>query len=758
MEDSPPPPPPPPSRCRTRATNVNKHPGDIVKPSKRRTKAEKAVDDKRLKDAEAAKAQAAKDSIQRLALMEIDADMKVAEAKANKLRAVRPRPRPRVRAPHGTSSGTVAPAAMRAKGDVSMGSSGMKTLTEAVGKASMPSSPEPEAMVIAVTQAPMSSTSLKQSIKDWKIQHGNKAIDADVRWERSSKKFALGGQVKNWAANVAKASRAPDSHDAKHSATNSSTLVTTPCSTIPAFPATSTSSLELSSSALSLVPPHAPDFDMEIFADAVDDTEEKIATIKGTKAGSTGVKEMVAIIQPAESDEDVSGPLMPVGTHVTSYSFKRKANEAEVVSDSEPDDEPDDNSDMKLTPAPADLDGAPKMVKPTPKKGKGHRTTASTSVGVTVNTHLSWQKKIKLEEPIPTIAAHPPGSSVDDSASVSTSNPQALDNVRRGADGYIIETIKKRCDYSNKDLPVASDHRWSRGVIATVTLWCGIQDNVWSIPEDKLTAALQVIIDVVYPGLKYRVTPAGSVFGVAIQRISEWHGGFGSTALAMMVDFFSRFDDNVDIRTAAVALHKDYRFLQEDPDEPSADRCYRSGFLLELIASMHLSNIVGFVDILGWDTQKVSRGEGQEGVIAIAAAALERAVQFIMDGTIDIEQILQAMAETSDPKPKIKLPKVLNKATGRETSAPYQFSASNWGGNTAGYKDSILNRGSAFVRATVASAQLLKNVGTSNNTSDGRNDASESSVNPQALLYDAICIVQSLMTLFELFTPDESDN
>ncbi|KIM50094.1 hypothetical protein SCLCIDRAFT_34664 [Scleroderma citrinum Foug A] len=57
---------------------------------KQRTKAEKAVDDKCLKDTKAAKEEAAKQGVEHLALMEMEA-----EAKANDAKASKPKPHPR---------------------------------------------------------------------------------------------------------------------------------------------------------------------------------------------------------------------------------------------------------------------------------------------------------------------------------------------------------------------------------------------------------------------------------------------------------------------------------------------------------------------------------------------------------------------------------------------------------------------------------------------------------------------------------------
>lgn len=83
------------SRPCTRAKNATSHPGDIVLQAqgKRRSKAEKAADDKLLKDALAEKEQARNKGIARLAEMEMEMEMEANQAVAKKLTPVRPRPR-----------------------------------------------------------------------------------------------------------------------------------------------------------------------------------------------------------------------------------------------------------------------------------------------------------------------------------------------------------------------------------------------------------------------------------------------------------------------------------------------------------------------------------------------------------------------------------------------------------------------------------------------------------------------------------------
>ncbi|KIK81740.1 hypothetical protein PAXRUDRAFT_155330 [Paxillus rubicundulus Ve08.2h10] len=275
----------------------------------------------------------------------------------------------------------------------------------------------------------------------------------------------------------------------------------------------------------------------------------------------------------------------------------------------------------------------------------------------------------------PSVSSNPPAN---------TSIP-AEDQPLHNTESHVIDVIKKHANYNNKDLPAPSDQRWSHSFISMETLWCSIQPNMWSIPEEELTLALQAIFNIVYPGVKYQVTTSSSVFSVMLQWLSECQSGFDSTALAMLIDFFSKLDDDVNVHGVAKDLKTGYTFLQEDPDSPQEEGMFHSTFLLELIGSTHLSNITGFVEVPGWDVWGMASGKNGKGVITMASAALECTVKFIAEGIIDVEQVLADMANSPNRKMKIKLQKVLNKQTRRETLAPFQFLSANWNGDMAAY-------------------------------------------------------------------------
>jgi len=89
----------PPLTCHTRASNATKHPAQILYDAglmqRRCTKAQKAEDDQHLSEAKAIQQRAAQQGLEQLALMELDAKAKMAEAQTRKPEPP-PRPCPRV--------------------------------------------------------------------------------------------------------------------------------------------------------------------------------------------------------------------------------------------------------------------------------------------------------------------------------------------------------------------------------------------------------------------------------------------------------------------------------------------------------------------------------------------------------------------------------------------------------------------------------------------------------------------------------------
>ncbi|KAG2028985.1 hypothetical protein BDR03DRAFT_831517, partial [Suillus americanus] len=127
----------------------------------------------------------------------------------------------------------------------------------------------------------------------------------------------------------------------------------------------------------------------------------------------------------------------------------------------------------------------------------------------------------------------------------------------------------------------------------------------------------------------------------ATQRLAEWRSNFGSTGLAIMIDFFARNKDT-DPKDLSEALLDDFVFLYEDMDCSDSMKAFRS------------------------PTQ------------------LERAIKCLGAGSIDINSDILDMRPVQ-MKRKLRTPKTFNKSTGKDSTTEHAFSISNWGSVTGSY-------------------------------------------------------------------------
>ncbi|KIK81547.1 hypothetical protein PAXRUDRAFT_27844 [Paxillus rubicundulus Ve08.2h10] len=479
----------------------------------------------------------------------------------------------------------------------------------------------------------------------------NRALDA-----RSNKKLALGGQVKTWAAGNAQVPGLELGQSAP-----STVLGTTPATSVSAR----SSQLEETDST------HFGNNNfLEPFRDEVNNGAERADTVGGIKGKA---RQIAQIVETSESNDELDGEefltdairQVSKSCAMVSSSIKRKVVDTIEVSDSEPDQASDASDVMDIDvapiPTPSDLDAAVKMINPVATRGKpGHLDQTSVSI---IQTPQPPQKKIKTEQPDVSITMSSASQATRDAVEPSSGSHT---NVKKTS----TEIIKCRSDYSNVDLPVAANTVWLGTFINTMTLWISIQPDIWLIPEEDFVVALQTTFNAVYPQVPYTVTTQGSVYAIPLQQLLEWRSNIGSTALTMMIDFFAELDDNANIVEVAKALQDGYKFWQEDPDDVSPSCAYRSSFMLELLTSAYLSNVSGAINIPQWETKELLAGKDMESVIALCAAAVEHAVEFISDRLIDINEVLASMADNGG-KMWIKLPKVLNKAMGKETSGPF---------------------------------------------------------------------------------------
>jgi hypothetical protein len=122
-----------------------------------------------------------------------------------------------------------------------------------------------------------------------------------------------------------------------------------------------------------------------------------------------------------------------------------------------------------------------------------------------------------------------------------------------------------------------------------------------------------------------------------------WQNNFGSTAIALVSNFLSSVNENIDDDEQAdnnsidvdtdsdaqekIMVHmartllKDYAFLFADPDTCQTSEIYRSIFMLQMIATVHLNTFIGFVDVPELNTSALPSMQ-MEGVIAACAVAV----------------------------------------------------------------------------------------------------------------------------------------
>ena len=145
--------------------------------------------------------------------------------------------------------------------------------------------------------------------------------------------------------------------------------------------------------------------------------------------------------------------------------------------------------------------------------------------------------------------------------------------------------------FTNNDLPAGSMDLWRPVLIPTFAKFVASYDDPWVIDDQDTITALQKVWDAVYPKIPYTVKTKEAVFVLvslslnasvtltldfffvkALQRISEWRGNFGSTALVMINHFLDHekelFDTDDKRAEYSKECIKSSSFLYENVDNP----------------------------------------------------------------------------------------------------------------------------------------------------------------------------------------------
>lgn len=430
---------------------------------------------------------------------------------------------------------------------------------------------------------------------------------------------------------------------------------------------------------------HVPDDPLTgAFGDEIGDSLEYEATCAGEKQGKGKPKVVSIFAEPQE-------PTAPFMQAPNLKSFKRKANEILVLDEVSEAESGVSDWSMEVEGIDNSIMGAdePSQPKPVVKKKKVSRTTTSVSVTTAIDdTQPPAQKKAKIEA-----SATPVGSIF---AKLKCRQNVPVDTTP--------EHMKARDAYRTVDLPAAmqADQRWTKKYLPTILLWAGSYKDIWVIPDDVLLHHAQLIFDAVYKDLNIVLVHNGVVHSLTARRISEWRSNFGSTAIAIIMDFMTRNSDCAPSDLATSLVH-DWIFVYEDPDSPSPLTAYRSPFILQLLGRAHFNVIKGYVKVPAFDMHDLVTS-GMPRVLALSTVAIEHALVLFKNKQLKVQDVLSSASRS---KVAIKLPKIINKLTGKDTNVPFLFSATLWSKPTKGFIKSILNKPAGYVEATIEMARTV---------------------------------------------------
>ncbi|KAG2112035.1 uncharacterized protein F5147DRAFT_792726, partial [Suillus discolor] len=669
---------------RTRPSNATARPGQIVLNAqvKRRTKAQKNADDLAAKEAKELKEAQVEEGLKRLAGMQNEMEKAQEELLTMKVIPIQPKPRARKAMKPAVRTKTVE------QMDDGNARVTKKTVTKKGGKTLVKD---------AISNLMQKKINEPSSKGEGDITDGMACVSDgkdSASLNATSQKFVLGGRVTNWVSDI-KLQGKPEHPKLA------------PASSVTRAPPTSiftqgTASMVATSDAQ--VPTQKPAVPAEILG-ADDALEHEAAIVQGkgklkvasifedisdfeAKATSTQVLSRAhdsdgnSVASSAEQEQYSLEPKPPF----TQVDPPRTLKQKTVLDDTLDDDEVSDWSmdvDSPTFEDPvmiSDEDSQPEPV--VLKKNKVQRTTSLTSVSVAsaADSKPPALKKAKIE-----------------SSLIHARNTPAIErllNVDTAPD-----RMKPRSAYRNVDLPAMMqvDQRWTKKYLPTVMLWAGSYEDIWTIPDDVLLLHAQLILNVVYKELNITIV----------------HGG---VIHSLRSDFLTRNSD-CDPVELAKSLVTGYAFLFENPDDPNPLTVYRSPFVLQLLGTAHLNAINGYVEVPKLDMHALATC-GMSGVISLSAAAIECALNMFAKKHLKVKEVLAA----GSGKLTIKLPKVLNKATGKMTNAPFLFSRARWTKATKSFTKSLSKKPAGYIEMMIQMARACTALNDATDTPQGSFD------------------------------------
>ncbi|KAF7761949.1 hypothetical protein Agabi119p4_9941 [Agaricus bisporus var. burnettii] len=267
--------------------------------------------------------------------------------------------------------------------------------------------------------------------------------------------------------------------------------------------------------------------------------------------------------------------------------------------------------------------------------------------------------------------------------------------VKPAADSKIRTRVKNQHIPPELTQPVDT---WKLVVLPTFFNWLASQEDPWNQPPSAIVEVLETICQA-NVRRSYSLKRDGDTSGVksaeykrVAQKISDWKSKLGSTAIWATNTIFEckpeEFGDSDDAHIAWADWHQEgCRFLFADVETIPPKGIFQSNVFLHVLGA-HFALFA--VDEKAWVPGLAHDSLNHEpwGAIAIAAAAVERAVVLWSNRDLTVEIMKRAARSKSH---SIEFPKKMN-ARGVETHSHALFAEPKWGPRTQYYYRNIKAR------------------------------------------------------------------
>ncbi|KAG2072853.1 hypothetical protein BDR04DRAFT_1116736 [Suillus decipiens] len=236
---------------------------------------------------------------------------------------------------------------------------------------------------------------------------------------------------------------------------------------------------------------------------------------------------------------------------------------------------------------------------------------------------------------------------------------------------------------NNDHIPEDIIKSWRAKFLPALMYWVINSSYGWTIPEEDLCNALYEISDCI--GGKNCVLHEFDVgtygYDLAVQKIHEWKALFSSTAITVLMAFFTA-DPEYEMQAVRKAFTDDQlddlRFVYKNPENDDNPGAFLSEYFLCIFAT-HLNAIAGHEKVDTLDCGIM----GLETALALTAAAGECMLALVSSNYL-------VPCDPSGSKKNHKIELAFNESTNWMSHTGTAFSAGNWEMDTKAYMETVM--------------------------------------------------------------------